>query len=26
MNKWLWFIPIFGESGRPAGDGVHWER
>lgn len=23
-NPWLWFLPIFGKSGKPAGDGVHW--
>lgn len=25
-NPWLWPFPIFGESGRPKGNGVKWER
>lgn len=25
-NKVLWFFPMYGESGRPDGDGVHWEK
>lgn len=25
-NYWLWPFPLFGESGRPVGDGVHWEK
>lgn len=25
-NKLLWAFPMFGESGRPKGDGVKWER
>lgn len=25
-NPWLWPFPMFGESGRPKGDGVKWER
>ncbi|CAD8068462.1 unnamed protein product [Paramecium sonneborni] len=25
-NPWLWIFPMFGESGRPKGDGVRWER
>ncbi len=25
-NKLLWFLPMYGESGRPDGDGVHWDK
>lgn len=24
-NPWLWPFPMFGESGRPKGNGVKWE-
>ena len=23
-HKWLWFLPVFMESGKPLGDGVVW--
>jgi palmitoyltransferase len=26
INPWMWPFPMFGESGRPKGDGVKWER
>ncbi|CAD8148688.1 unnamed protein product [Paramecium octaurelia] len=25
-NPWLWPFPIYGESGRPKGDGLTWQR
>lgn len=25
MNSYLWFFPIFTESGKPLGDGVTWD-
>ena len=25
-NKILWFFPMFGESGKPMGDGVKWQE
>mmetsp|Transcript_31946 Transcript_31946/g.55041 ORF Transcript_31946/g.55041 Transcript_31946/m.55041 type:complete len:317 (+) Transcript_31946:22-972(+) len=23
-NPWMWFLPVYGKSGKPAGDGVTW--
>lgn len=25
-NAWLWPFPMFGESGKPRGDGVDWKK
>ncbi|CAD8058961.1 unnamed protein product [Paramecium primaurelia] len=25
-NPWLWPFPIYGQSGRPKGDGINWQR
>jgi len=25
-NVWLWPFPVFGESGKPRGDGVEWKK
>ncbi|KAL4477980.1 hypothetical protein ABPG72_013388 [Tetrahymena utriculariae] len=26
LNPYLWFFPIFAQSGKPLGDGVTWDR
>ena len=25
-NRWLWALPIYGQSGKPVGGGVNWNK